>query len=65
MPPLADGARRTLELFGSPHKRFVCFGPTHGTGQRHYGHFDVVCGKDAPAEVYPYVYSWLQRHDKR
>lgn len=59
----AAGAAKTINLFGSKHKRFVCIGPTHGTGRRHYGHFDVVCGKEAPREVYPYITSWLEQHD--
>lgn len=57
------GARQTVELFGGPHKRFVCVGPTYGTGKRHYGHFDVVCGKNAAREVYPHVFDWLEQHD--
>jgi fermentation-respiration switch protein FrsA (DUF1100 family) len=59
----AAGARKTLELFGSQHKQFVCIGPSYGTGKRHYGHFDIVSGKDAAAEVYPYVFKWLEQHD--
>lgn len=59
----ADGGRRTVELFGSKHKQFVCIGPTHGTGKRHYGHFDIVSGKDAAQEVFPYVFDWLEQHD--
>jgi pimeloyl-ACP methyl ester carboxylesterase len=59
----ASGAQRTLAMFGGDAKRFVCFGPAHGTGRRHYGHFDIVCGKDAGSEVYPHVYAWLAEHD--
>lgn len=59
----AAGARKTVELFGSKHKRFVCIGPTHGTGKRHYGHFDIVAGRAAAQEVYPHVFSWLEQHD--
>lgn len=59
----AAGARRTVELFGSKHKQFMCIGPTYGTGKRHYGHFDIVSGKEAAKEVYPHVFSWLEQHD--
>lgn len=59
----AAGGRKTVELFGSKHKQFVCIGPTYGTGKRHYGHFDIVSGKNAAREVYPYVFNWLEQHD--
>eukprot|EP00882_Tetradesmus_deserticola_P032198 GHRQ01036446.1.p1 GENE.GHRQ01036446.1~~GHRQ01036446.1.p1 ORF type:complete len:212 (-),score=88.05 GHRQ01036446.1:114-749(-) len=59
----AVGGRRTVEMFGSTAKRFVCLGPRQGTSKRHYGHFDVISGTHAADEVYPHIIGWLQQHD--
>lgn len=57
------GGRKTVEMFGSQHKQFVCIGPSCGTGKRHYGHFDLLSGKRASQEVFPYIFDWLEQHD--
>eukprot|EP00879_Flechtneria_rotunda_P009761 GHRR01010211.1.p1 GENE.GHRR01010211.1~~GHRR01010211.1.p1 ORF type:complete len:394 (+),score=117.32 GHRR01010211.1:692-1873(+) len=59
----ATGGRRTVQMFGSSSKQFVCLGPEYGTSKSHYGHFDIVSGKYAAEEVYPYITSWLESHD--
>lgn len=59
----AAGGRRTVAMFGSSSKQHVCFGPWWGTARRNYGHFDVICGKDAAQEVWPYITNFLEQHD--
>jgi hypothetical protein len=59
----AAGGRRTVAMFGGSSKQHVCFGPWWGTARRNYGHFDVICGKDAAHEVWPYITNFLEQHD--
>lgn len=59
----AAGGRKTVDLIGSKQKRFVCLGPWQRTTRHRYGHFDIMCGHDVHAEVFPYITDWLQQHD--
>ncbi len=43
-------------------KKFVVFGKEFGY-KSDYGHLDLVLGKQAPAEVYPQILSWIKEHD--
>eukprot|EP00878_Enallax_costatus_P044472 GHUV01053113.1.p1 GENE.GHUV01053113.1~~GHUV01053113.1.p1 ORF type:complete len:677 (+),score=186.62 GHUV01053113.1:167-2197(+) len=58
--PAAGGAKN-VDLFGGPKKHLI-FGPAHGH-QYHYGHFDVIVGKNAQLEVWPSIKEWLAEHD--
>lgn len=69
------GGLKTLTLFGSAHKKFICFGPAAGSAKAqfgpymhdctsHYGHFDVIQGRAAQAEVWPHLMSFLSQHDE-
>lgn len=44
---------KTYRLFGVENKY-----------KTNYGHCDMIFGETAPKEVYPYVASWLEKHDK-
>lgn len=59
-PP--QGCRQTFEAYGSPVKQFVLLGPAGGQ-RDHYGHFDILMGLRAEAEVFPRLNSFLQEHD--
>jgi glycerol dehydrogenase-like iron-containing ADH family enzyme len=43
-------------------KQHVTFGPAHGH-QAHYGHFDVIVGRNAQQEVWPHLKAFLEQHD--
>ncbi|MCC7440234.1 MAG: alpha/beta fold hydrolase [Bdellovibrionales bacterium] len=53
-PP--DAAKATLERFASAPKRDFQL-------LENYGHFDLLIGKRAPAEVYPRISDWLESQD--
>lgn len=55
LPP-AD-ARPAYDLSQSNDKTFKLFSPLHE--EVHWGHLDIVLGKDAPTFVWPYVRNWL------
>jgi fermentation-respiration switch protein FrsA (DUF1100 family) len=52
---------RTLGALRS-RTRLAEFGIAHGHSS-HYGHFDLIIGKRAPAEVWPAIEAWLIEHD--
>ncbi|GBF90704.1 alpha beta hydrolase [Raphidocelis subcapitata] len=60
-PP--PGGLRTVQQFGGEHRRFVFLGPAYGTAKSHYGHFDVIMGKNAREEVWPHITAFLAEHD--
>jgi hypothetical protein len=39
------------------------FGPEHGHAD-HYGHFDLLVGRNAVREVFPHIDRWLDEHDE-
>lgn len=43
-------------------KQHITLGPRHGQ-KHHYGHFDVIIGKNAQHEVWPHIVAWLEAHD--
>lgn len=59
-PP--DAAQQTLDALGTDDKRLVVRGVEHGQAD-HYGHFDLLCGRRAPGEVFPEIDAWLDAHD--
>lgn len=59
----AAGGWKTVQMFGSTHKRFMFLGPQYGTAANHYGHFDIVAGDHVHEEVYPHLAAWLDEHD--
>ena len=58
-PP--DAVKVTFDAVGSTDKQFqIC---SRAQGMRvNYGHFDMVIGREAPAEIYPLVARWLDAH---
>lgn len=52
-----------LLLYLQGPKKHLIFGPAHGH-QHHYGHFDVIVGKNASLEVWPHIQEWLDEHDQ-
>ena len=60
-PP--DAAERTLAALGSPRRELRVFGPDHGHAD-HYGHFNLVVGRRAPAEVFPCIDTWMDAADE-
>lgn len=59
-PP--DAAERTLEALGSPRRELRVFGKSRGHGD-HYGHFDLIIGRRARAEVFPCIDAWVDAAD--
>ncbi len=55
LPP-AD-ARPAYDLSGSSDKTYKLFSPVRE--EVHWGHLDIVMGKDAPRFVWPYVADWI------
>jgi alpha-beta hydrolase superfamily lysophospholipase len=51
----------TVAMLGSTDKSFRTVGAGHGA-RTHYGHFDLVVGREAPADVWPILSDWLERH---
>jgi alpha-beta hydrolase superfamily lysophospholipase len=60
-PP--DAAERTLAMLGSPRRELRVFGKSRGHGD-HYGHFDLVIGRRAKAEVFPCIDAWVDAADE-
>ena len=59
-PP--DAVQRTFDAVGSSRREIRFFGPAHGHAD-HYGHFDLLIGRRARAEVFPHIDAWLDEHD--
>lgn len=59
-PPQATEV--SFVALGSVDKKLVVFGTENGQAE-HYGHFDLIVGKRAPAETWPVYVAWLDRHD--
>jgi pimeloyl-ACP methyl ester carboxylesterase len=59
-PP--DAVKVTFESIGATDKEFrIC---SRGQGMRvNYGHFDLVIGRESPAEIFPLVVDWLANHE--
>jgi pimeloyl-ACP methyl ester carboxylesterase len=57
-----EAARRTLEALGSADRKLMVLGKQHGQ-RDHYGHCDLVIGRNALHEVYPRLLEWLDTHD--
>lgn len=55
-PP--DAVKETHDAVGAADKRFVLFSRAQGMSVN-YGHFDLVVGRHAAAEVFPVVSGWL------
>jgi len=53
--------RPVFEHAGSSQKTFRVFGLSEGD-HIDYGHFDLVLGKYAPQDVFPWIRSWLEAH---
>jgi pimeloyl-ACP methyl ester carboxylesterase len=58
-PP--DAVKATCDAIGATDKQFqIC---SRAQGMRvNYGHFDMVIGREAPAEIYPLVARWIEAH---
>lgn len=54
--------RWSVEQAGSEVKRAEVFGPAFGH-RTSYGHYDLVCGTNAPAEVWPRISDWVESQD--
>ncbi|MBZ0274093.1 alpha/beta fold hydrolase [bacterium] len=52
---------RTRALIRRKDTKVVPFGREHGHIS-HYGHFDLLCGRNADREVYPHIVEWLAAH---
>ncbi|RMF12603.1 MAG: alpha/beta fold hydrolase [Candidatus Dadabacteria bacterium] len=60
-PP--EAAERTLDQLGnSEESRLVVLGRGYGQ-QTHYGHIDLLVGRQAPVDVWPQLDDWLIEHD--
>jgi len=57
-----DAVRLSYERLGSQDKALYVYGPEHGH-RGHYGHFDLLIGRDAGREVVPDLIAWLTAHD--
>jgi len=56
-----DAVKTTFESLGSSDKQFMICSRAQGL-RVNYGHFDLVIGREAPAEIYPLVLRWLDAH---
>jgi pimeloyl-ACP methyl ester carboxylesterase len=56
-----DAVKATFESLGSADKQFMICSRAQGL-RVNYGHFDLVIGREAPAEIYPLVARWLEAH---
>ncbi|MCA1663297.1 MAG: alpha/beta fold hydrolase [Myxococcales bacterium] len=61
-PP--DAVKDTHDAIGAADKQFVLFSRAQGMTVN-YGHFDLVVGQKAPAEVFPVISAWLSSVDQR
>ncbi|HEY8086856.1 MAG TPA: alpha/beta hydrolase [Polyangiaceae bacterium] len=59
-PP--EAAERTLAALGSSRRELRVFGPEQGHAD-HYGHFDLIIGRRARAEVFPSIDAWIDAAD--
>jgi hypothetical protein len=60
----ANPGLKTINLFGSPHRRFLFLGPSYGTTRNHYGHFCPLVGKHAQTEVFPHIEAFISEFDR-
>lgn len=60
LTPVRD-LQRVYERVSSPDKEFRILGREHGA-RCDYSHADLVLGRNAPDDVFPLVYGWLERH---
>ncbi len=58
-PP--DAVKATFEALGSSDKQFMICSRAQGL-RVNYGHFDLVIGREAPAEIFPLVARWIESH---
>jgi pimeloyl-ACP methyl ester carboxylesterase len=58
-PP--DAVKVTYESLGSTDKQFLICSRAQGL-RVNYGHFDMVIGREAPAEIFPQVARWIEAH---
>jgi len=63
MAPPGD-VRLAQARLGSRDKQFRVFGRINGY-QADYGHDDIIIGRHAAQDVYPYILAWLNRHPAR
>jgi pimeloyl-ACP methyl ester carboxylesterase len=58
-PP--DAVKLTFDSVGSADKQFqIC---SRAQGMRvNYGHYDLLIGREAPAEIYPLIARWIESH---
>ena len=56
-----DAVKATFEALGSTDKQFMICSRAQGLSVN-YGHFDLVIGREAPAEIFPLVARWLDAH---
>lgn len=56
----ARAAKPAFVRSQSPDKKYRCFDPADGG--HHWGHVDLILGRDAPACVWPEVIEWLDAH---
>ncbi|HEY1585727.1 MAG TPA: alpha/beta fold hydrolase [Polyangia bacterium] len=61
-PP--DAVKDTHDAVGAADKQFVLFSRAQGMTVN-YGHFDLVVGQKAPAEVFPVISAWLGSVEQR
>ncbi|HEX2569843.1 MAG TPA: alpha/beta hydrolase [Polyangia bacterium] len=61
-PP--DAVKATHDTICSPDKRFVICSRAQKFAAN-YGHFDLLLGQHAPAEIFPLVRDWLAEHEHR
>lgn len=59
-PP--EAARLTVEVLGEPSRLKVC--GKEGGHEEHYGHFDLLAGRNVCDEVYPSIARWVEKWDK-
>lgn len=61
-PP--DAVKATHDTISSPDKRFIICSRAQKFAVN-YGHFDLLLGHHAPAEIFPLVRNWLAEHEPR
>jgi pimeloyl-ACP methyl ester carboxylesterase len=61
-PP--DAVKATHDTISSPDKRFIICSRAQKFAVN-YGHFDLLLGHHAPAEIFPLVRDWLAEHEHR
>lgn len=60
LTPVQD-LRAVYERIRSKDKRFVVIGKETGASNE-YAHADLILGLNAPSDVYPVIYRWLEQH---